>query len=171
MNAFILLPIIVLRYLVLGLLNKASLKRAAFFPARIGREKVAYWLYQLSGFALLIYAFFIEIKPAVPSFYAGAVMYLFGAIIYVFAIYGYVRSSDSGMSSKGIYRWSRNPMYAGYFFFFFGVGVMTLSYIWLVLLFVFQISAHWIILSEERWCIQQFGEEYIAYMKKVHRYL
>ncbi len=36
---------------------------------------------------------------------------------------------------------------------------------------VFQISAYWIILSEERWCVKKFGEEYINYMNKVRRYI
>jgi protein-S-isoprenylcysteine O-methyltransferase Ste14 len=36
---------------------------------------------------------------------------------------------------------------------------------------VFQISSHWIILSEERWCVKQFGDEYIDYMKRVRRYI
>jgi protein-S-isoprenylcysteine O-methyltransferase Ste14 len=40
-----------------------------------------------------------------------------------------------------------------------------------VLLIFFQISAHWIILSEERWCIKKFGEEYIKYMNRVRRYI
>lgn len=38
------------------------------------------------------------------------------------------------------------------------------------LLAVFQISAHWIILAEERWCRQQFGAAYIRYREKVGRY-
>ena len=31
---------------------------------------------------------------------------------------------------------------------------------------LFQISAHWIILAEERWCIQKFEEAYREYMKE-----
>lgn len=34
-----------------------------------------------------------------------------------------------------------------------------------------KISAHWIILAEERWCIKKFGEEYKNYMNKVRRYI
>jgi len=28
-----------------------------------------------------------------------------------------------------------------------------------------------LIMSEERWCIMEFGEEYIKYMNKVRRYI
>ena len=40
----------------------------------------------------------------------------------------------------------------------------------MALVIMFQISAHWIILSEERWCLDRFGEAYEEYMKKVRRY-
>jgi len=35
---------------------------------------------------------------------------------------------------------------------------------------IFQISAHWIILAEERWCLVEFKEEYQEYLQKVRRY-
>jgi protein-S-isoprenylcysteine O-methyltransferase Ste14 len=49
--------------------------------------------------------------------------------------------------------------------------LLTQSILLFATLVIFQISAHWIIQSEERWCVQEFGEEYIEYMKKVRRYI
>ena len=34
-----------------------------------------------------------------------------------------------------------------------------------------QISGHWVILAEERWCLARFGGAYARYMQKVPRYL
>lgn len=48
---------------------------------------------------------------------------------------------------------------------------MQQSLVLLAIVLVFQITAHWIIRSEERWCIKQFGAEYIQYMEKVRRYI
>lgn len=48
---------------------------------------------------------------------------------------------------------------------------MSASWLLLVLLGLFQVSSHWIILSEERWCVREFGDEYTAYMGRVRRYL
>ena len=39
------------------------------------------------------------------------------------------------------------------------------------LVLLFQLSEHWIILAEERWCREQFGAPYEAYRKRVRRYL
>ena len=41
----------------------------------------------------------------------------------------------------------------------------------LALVLVFQGSAHWIILAEERWCQETFGEAYRQYRGRVRRYL
>ncbi len=78
---------------------------------------------------------------------------------------------DYGINLNGLYRVSRNPMYIAYFIYFLGCALLTHSLILLALLICFQVSAHWIILSEEKWCIKKFGEEYIKYMNKVRRYI
>ena len=35
---------------------------------------------------------------------------------------------------------------------------------------IYQTAAHWIILSEERWCLEKFGKSYQDYQDKVRRY-
>jgi protein-S-isoprenylcysteine O-methyltransferase Ste14 len=50
-------------------------------------------------------------------------------------------------------------------------GLLVGSWIYLAILLVFQVSVHYVILSEERWCINQFGEDYRRYMRRVRRYL
>ena len=75
-----------------------------------------------------------------------------------------------GLNTGGIYKVSATRMYAGYFVYFCGCAALTRSALLFAALLVFQLAAHWIILSEERWCIGQFGEEYLDYMKRVRRY-
>lgn len=62
-------------------------------------------------------------------------------------------------------------MYVAYFIYFLGCGLLINSLAYFIVLIVFQISVHWIILSEERWCMKEFGEEYKEYMNKVGRYI
>ena len=51
------------------------------------------------------------------------------------------------------------------------MALLTRSVLLFGLVAVFQISAHWVILAEERWCLEQFGERYRRYMGKVRRYI
>jgi len=154
------------------LLNKEAVKRAANFPRMIGRERAAYWIYQFSTVAIFICLFFVKIILE-PSwlFYIGLIVYMLGLAVCALSVINFAKPSGSGMSSGGLYRFSRNPMYASYFIFFISCVLITRSLVLLVFVLLFQIATHWIILSEERWCVNEFGEEYTRYIKRVRRYI
>lgn len=172
MNAILLLiPIMLLRYGLLGLLSKEALKRAAFFPPMVGRKRVALWFYLISNISMFLYLFFLQIRIEPEWLSAGLTLYGLGIVFYTVSIFNYAKPKENGINLKGLYRVSRNPMYIAYFIYFLGCVLLTHSLILLGLLFVFQISSHWIILAEESWCVKEFGDEYIKYMKKVRRYV
>ena len=104
-------------------------------------------------------------------FYAGIALYCAGSILLVLSIINFAFPSTSGMNQKGIYRCTRNPMYVAYFIIFLGCVLITQSIVLFAFVLVFQITAHWIILGEERWCADKFGSEYIRYMNKTRRYI
>lgn len=173
MNGFLLLiPFFLIRFGLLASLNKDAIKRAAHFPQMQGNEILAYWIYQISNIAIFVYLCFLTVTIEFSwIFYIGLLLYLFGLILCVISIINFADSSTEGLNSNGIYKLSRNPMYISYFVFFLACAVLTQSLILLGIILVFQISAHWIILSEEKWCINKFGESYRQYMKKVRRYI
>ena len=169
MNGFILLiPLLLIRF---GLLNKEGLKRAAYFAPLIGREKAAYWFYQISNILIFVYLFFLKITTDPYWFYAGLVTYGIGVLMCLVSVSNFSKPSENGINLNRLYRISRNPMYVSYFIYFLGCVLITQSLLLLAILVVFQISTHWIILSEERWCVNKFGEEYKNYMSKVRRYI
>lgn len=172
MNAFLtVIPIILLRYGLLNVINKEALQRASFFAPLIGREKVAFWVYQITTVFIFLYLLILKIKTDSEWFYIGLIIYCLGLILYAVSIINYAKPNTNGINLNGLYRVSRNPMYVAYFISFLGCVILTRSWILLALLIIFQLSVHWIILSEERWCVREFGEEYIKYMGKVRRYI
>jgi protein-S-isoprenylcysteine O-methyltransferase Ste14 len=172
MNAFwLIVPILLIRYGLLGLLDRDALNRAAFFPPFKGKEKPAYLIYQIATFFILIYPFFLKVGTVGPLFIIGLTVYGLGIIVYTASTINFARPEKNGINRNGLYRISRNPMYIGYFIYFLGCVLLTRSVLLLAALIAFQLSAHWIILSEERWCAEKYGESYINYMKKVRRYL
>ena len=173
MNAFLLLiPFLLIRFGLLLLLNKNAVERAAHFAPVCGKEKIAYVIYQLSTLFLFIYLLFLTVHPNISFiFIAGCICYILGLILCAIAAVYFAKPNSIGLNTNGIYRFSRNPMYLAYFFCFIGMALLTQSLILLSIILLFQISAHWIILSEERWCIQTFGVAYQNYMKRVRRYL
>lgn len=172
MNALLTaIPLIFIRFGLLSILDRKALKRAAFFAPLLGKEKVAYWFYQISNIAFFIYLCFLKITTDPLWLYTGLVIYGVGILLCIGSTINFARPKENGINITGLYRISRNPMYLAYFVYFLGCVLLTHSMILFAILLVFQISAHWIILSEERWCIERFGEEYIDYMHKVRRYI
>lgn len=171
MNGLILLiPFMLIRFGLLNILSKEGLKRAAFFAPLIGKEKAAYWFYQISNILIFVYLFFLNITTN-SWFYVGLGVYGLGILLCFAAVTNFAKPTENGINLKGLYRISRNPMYVAYFIYFLGCVLLTQSLVLFAILIVFQISAHWIILSEERWCIKKFGEEYKSYMSEVRRYI
>ena len=172
MNGFLLLiPLILIRFGLLGMLSKEGLKRAASFAPLIGKEKIAYWFYQISNVLIFVYLFFLKVTTDSPWFYTGLVTYGLGVFLCVASVLNFAKPEENGINLKGLYRISRNPMYMAYFIYYLGCVLLTRSLLLLAILMAFQVSSHWIILSEERWCIKKFGEEYKDYMNRVRRYI
>lgn len=168
----LIIPFILIRFGLLSLLDKNSVERAAVFAPLDKKEKPMYLIYQLSNAGIIISLFFLTITISQPLFfYTGAIVLVFGLIMLGLSIFYFALPSENGINQGGIYRLSRNPMYVSYFIYFIGCVLLTKSLILLGLTIIFQISTHWIILSEERWCMETFGEKYTQYMKEVRRYI
>jgi len=172
MNAAILLiPLFIIRYGLLFFLNRGAISMAAHFPPMQGIGKTMRLIYQVSTLAIIIYSFFLDISAIVYWRYVGLIVYFLGVELLILAVVDFTKPNGNGFCRTGLYRISRNPMYVSYFIYFLGCVLLTQSLILFGILCVFQISSHWIILSEERWCIDQFGAEYTVYMKMVRRYI
>lgn len=72
----------------------------------------------------------------------------------------------------GLFRYSRNPIYLGFTLSLFGLALLTanLAAFNVVLLF-FLVANFWYIPFEEKAMEKEFGTDYIAYKKKVRRWL
>jgi protein-S-isoprenylcysteine O-methyltransferase Ste14 len=172
LNGLILiLPILLSRFLLLALVSKEAVKRAAFFPPTEGIEKPAYIVNILTSVLLLVYPFFLKIYLHGIQGWSGLCILITGLILYSISIIHFSSSEENGFARTGLYGISRNPMYVAYFIYFLGCSLLTRSWTLLVILIIFQISVHFLIISEERWCKIQIGEPYLKYMEKVNRYL
>ena len=173
MNGFLLLiPFLFIRFALLFSLNKKALQRAAYFAPLQGKEKAAYYIYQISNIGIFLYPIFTAIKVDYSwQFYMGLICYVLGLCLCIITMINFSSPDNTGLNTNGVYKVSRNPMYIAYFVCFMGMALLTQSLILLGLIVVFQFSAHWIILAEERWCIEKFGVSYGQYMKRVRRYI
>lgn len=168
---FLLLPLLLIRYGLLYMANREAMRRAAFFPPMAGKERIALVLYQLSTVVIFVYMCFLRVNAVWAWFYPGLAVYAIGILLLAISTVNFALPSAQGVSRRGLYKFSRNPMYVAYFIYFLGCVLLTRSIPLFLLLSVFQISSHWIILSEERWCEKELGDAYVQYAKSVRRYI
>lgn len=174
MNAFILmLPFFFVRLIVLPVRNRAASSRAAeSAPLYTGGEKFAGNIYQLTSVAIFIYPVLMRVEFDFSwQLWLGAVLYVLGIVLLTASVIAFANPDGQGMVAGGIYRFSRNPMYISYFLTFLGITALAKSPMLLSLTLVNQLSVHWVILAEERMCVDEFGEDYKQYMQRVRRYI
>lgn len=74
--------------------------------------------------------------------------------------------------TTGVHRWSRNPIYLGFFLLYFGIGVLVRSS-WIVVLTlpIAIVIRYGVVAREEAYLERRFGDAYRAYRARVRRWL
>lgn len=120
-------------------------------------------------------------KPGQFHTYAGIVMLIIGLVVLIRCILQFAFEGKGTLSPvdptkklviRGLYRYSRNPMYVGVMIILIGEATITESFaLWTYLTIVFIAFNLFILLHEEGRLRRDFGKEYLEYCKKVRRWL
>jgi len=176
-NAWILMLFVifsnVLPYVSSGwLIDKEVLKKATATDMLLNdTEKKISNILSFLFFALIAYSLFLPLKLGTVWFFSGFLIYLLGAIIETVAMLDFFTTAVDKPVTKGVYRFSRNPIYFGMFLIFGGTGIACVSWVFLLLTAVFIILSHIVTVSEERFCLRKYGDAYREYMNRVPRWM
>jgi len=119
----------------------------------------------------IIYSIFLPLRLDTPWFYAGLPIYLLGLISYAMVWVGFATTPPDKPITRGIYRYSRNPMQLSQVIVFLGVGIATASWIFLLLSVVYMFIPILWVDAEERHCLKYYGDAYREYMNRTPRYI
>ena len=111
--------------------------------------------------------------------FTGFLIAMLGNIIFLISILCMKDSWRAGIPEKdktklvtsGIYQCSRNPAFLGFDLQYIGVLFMYCNPLTVVSSVFAMTMLHLQILQEERYLVQEFGEEYLEYKSRVFRYL
>ncbi len=84
---------------------------------------------------------------------------------------GIPKDEKTAMVTDGIYKFSRNPAFLGFDLMYIGVFLMYCNVLTGIFSAFAAVMLHMQILQEEKHMEAEFGAEYTAYKRKVHRYL
>jgi len=120
---------------------------------------------------LSIYSIFLPLKLGTIWFYLGLPVYLIGFITFTIAIVNVATTPLDEPFTRGMYRYSRHPLYATYFLMFIGVGIASASWVFLLFSIVHIIPSFFHAIWEERFCLKKYGDAYRRYMNKSPRWI
>ena len=174
-NAWIPMLYFIFHPLIMLLMDKAVgtggiLKRMGDVP-NTKEEKRINDIYMVALVILVAYSIFLPLKLGTGWFYAGLVIYLVGLVMFLVAVVNVAKTPAGQPFTRGMYRFSRNPMYLSFFITFMGVGIASASWVFLSLSGVIMVLQTIYISFEEQSCIELYGKEYKEYMNKTPRWL
>jgi len=120
---------------------------------------------------LIIYSVFLPLRLGTLWFYIGLAICLIGLITFTIAIVNIANIPTDEPFTRGLYRYSRHPMYATYFIALIGMGIASASWIFLLLSIVHIAPSFILATSEERWCLELYGDTYREYMNRTPRWI
>jgi len=171
-NAWI--PMLVFQFITMGLfplINKEAFTKAGdFSKANTIGQKITIFFEWISIVAIL-YTVFLPLKLGTLWFYAGMIIYLVSLIIAILALISFTTTPVDGVVTKGIYRFSRHPFYVSWFLVCIGIGLASLSWLFLLYGIAAMIQKFISIGYEEQLCLEKYGNAYRHYMSKTPRWL
>jgi protein-S-isoprenylcysteine O-methyltransferase Ste14 len=122
-------------------------------------------------FLLLIYSIFLPLQLGTMWFYVGLPITLLGLVTRAMALVNWATTPPNEPVTRGLYHYSKHPMYITDFLFFVGLGIATAS--WILLLFsVFWLATGFILANpEELDCLKKYGDSYRQYMSRTPRWI
>ena len=120
-------------------------------------------------------------KPWQLHTYLGIIVFALGLIVMLRCILQFALEGKGTLSPidptkrlvvRGLYRYSRNPMYVGVMMILIGEAIITKSAtLWIYLSIIFLAFNLFIMLHEEPRLRKVFGEEYLLYCQKTRRWI
>ena len=166
-NAWILAIVFLLSSILADLIFKDFLKKMG----RDDETKKITIFTRILFFILLICTIFLPLKLGTVWFYTGLSIYILGFIIGIIATANVASTPLGKPFTKGVYRYSRNPMYLCMIIVFVGIGIASASWFYLLLSAIFIVMTHFTVVVEEHLTLDKLGDAYREYMNRTPRWI
>jgi protein-S-isoprenylcysteine O-methyltransferase Ste14 len=174
-NAWIfMVPALLVMLLVMLLMMK---KGAPGGPARVPcKSKTTLLVASLSKiiyFPAVLYSVFLPLQLGTIWFYVGLPISLLGLVGTILVLVDWAYTPAGEPVTRGIYRYSRHPMYVTMVLLLLGVSIMSVS--WVFLLFTsisgVGVTRPYFVKIEEAQCLGHYGSAYREYMNRTPRWM
>lgn len=157
--------------LFLVAINPKAVKRLNDMSWYNKRDKLASGVTMVIMIAIMAVSVWIPLQPDTVWFNIGVLIFAVGVVLNLIALYNYGATPDGEPIQDGLYRISRHPLYLCWTIMLIGICLASASWLLFILSIIYHIPNHFLILGEERYCVEEYGESYRSSMDKIPRYL
>jgi protein-S-isoprenylcysteine O-methyltransferase Ste14 len=150
---------------------KAMLTKGSASPSYNKTEKIINNIGIIIWPILFVYSIFLPLPLGTPLLYVGITLFVVGLIIFEVAGIPWAKTAIDKPITTGLYRYSRHPIYLAVFVQYIGIGIVSASGLFLLLIILSIILSILIAPAEERFCLTKYGNTYRKYMNKTPRWI
>ncbi len=119
----------------------------------------------------LIYSVFLPLKTGTAWLYAGLPVFVLCLVMTLITTLNFAATPVDEPVTRGIYRISRNPIYLSGSLLYIGIGIACTSWIFLLCGVLWIVLLGRVVPTEERYCLEKYGDTYRKYMDKTPRWI
>jgi len=160
--------------LAVRLVGSDVYRRASGLPSEMKtshRYRVVSYVSMAVDTMAVAYSIFLPLKLGTIWFYSGLSIFLLGLVVLAAATVNFATTPMDVPITRGIYHYSRHPLYLASLLIYLSVGIASASWVFLLVFFVQSVSIRIAAVGEERYCLDKYGDAYREYMNKTPRWL
>ena len=152
-------------------------KGASGGPARVPcKSKITLLVAILSKiifFPAVLYSIFLPLQLGTIWFYVGLPITLTGLVGIILVLVGWIKTPAGQPVTRGIYRYSRHPMYVTMVLILLGVSIISASWVFLLFTIISGVgfTRPYFVKIEEAQCLGHYGAAYREYMNRTPRWI
>lgn len=122
-------------------------------------------------FLIVIYSIFLPLELGTTWFYLGLPIALIGLVGNLITVVNWANTPDGKLVTRGLYRFSRHPMYVTKVLLLLGVSIASASWVFLVFSITTVVEVVYFVKTEEAQLIEHYGVEYLEYKNRTPRWI
>jgi protein-S-isoprenylcysteine O-methyltransferase Ste14 len=171
LNAWILILPLFLIPAITGAVKRGLFKKTESTANLSKKEKNVFVLSKVILVLTFLYSIFLPLRSGTLWFYIGLPISLLGIAMYIIVSVNIINTQTDRPVIKGLYHYSRHPMYIASILAFIGAGIATASWLFLLLSVLFAITHFMNGIFEERLCLEAYGSVYQDYLERTPRWI
>jgi len=156
---------------VMSSIKKGLFKKTESTANLSRREKRVFVVSKIVLVLAFLYSIFLPLRLGTLWFLIGLPISLLGIAMYIIVSVNIANTPVDRPVTKGLYRYSRHPMYIASIPALVGAGIASASWLFLLLSVLFVVTHLMNGIFEERLCLEAYGSVYQEYLDRTPRWI